>query len=125
MTIDVEKEMKVYAHETFKFKEPFLTLKTNKKFLGKGQNCSVTELSGARDNPDFDCKTILVENNEKVYVFISGFEIINIAKIMDIISKMGYIMMPYPLAFGEKITYFLSDHYKFIKSEKVEEGNLL
>ena len=31
-------------------------------------------------------------------------------------------MIPYTFAVGEKYTYFLSSHYKFIGNDKIEEG---
>ena len=34
-------------------------------------------------------------------------------------------MVVYPVTLGEKNTYFLSDHYKIIEKEKVEEKTLL
>ena len=38
---------------------------------------------------------------------------------------MGDNMTPYTFAVGEKYTYFISEHYKFIKNDKIEEGILL
>ena len=38
---------------------------------------------------------------------------------------MGNNMCPYTIAIGEKYTYFISIHYKFIENDKFEEGALL
>ena len=34
-------------------------------------------------------------------------------------------MCPYAIVIGEKHTYFLDNHYKFIKNDKLEDGTLL
>ena len=34
-------------------------------------------------------------------------------------------MIPYTFAVGEKYTYFLSSHYKFIENDRIEQGTLL
>ena len=36
---------------------------------------------------------------------------------------MGNNMCPYTIAIGEKNTYFISIHYKFIENDKIEEGS--
>ena len=38
---------------------------------------------------------------------------------------MGNNMIPYTFAVGEKYTYSLSSHYKFIENDKIEEGTFL
>ena len=38
---------------------------------------------------------------------------------------MGNNMIPYVFAVGSRYTYFISEHYKFIENDKVEEGTLL
>ena len=38
---------------------------------------------------------------------------------------MGNNMVPYAIIFGEKYTYFIAHHYKFIENKKIEEGTLL
>ena len=89
----------------------------------------MTEFSGAADNSsDFDGNTFLLqwENNECVY--ISGLEIFQFNtddKIIDYISLMGNIMLPYAIILGEKFTKFLCNRYKIIGNDKVEEGTLL
>ena len=34
-------------------------------------------------------------------------------------------MIPYAIMIGEKYTYFLDHHHKFIENNKIEEGTLL
>ena len=34
-------------------------------------------------------------------------------------------MIPNTLAIGEKSSYFISTHYKFIENDKIQEGTLL
>ena len=38
---------------------------------------------------------------------------------------MGKNMTPYTFVVGEKYTYFISVHYKFIENDKTEEGTFL
>ena len=38
---------------------------------------------------------------------------------------MGNNMIPYTYGVGEKYTYFISEHYKLIENDKIEEGSLL
>ena len=38
---------------------------------------------------------------------------------------MGNNMIPYPIAVGEKFTYFLYNRWKFLENDKIEEGSLL
>ena len=88
----------------------------------------MTEFSGARDKNDFDGNTLLLECEDNEYVYISGLEIIKFKtddKIIDYISLMGNNMCPYAIIFGEKYTYFIAHHYKFIENNKIEEGTLL
>ena len=61
-------------------------------------------------------------------MYISGLEIFQFKtddKIIDCVSLMGNIMIPYIFAIGEKITYFISTHYKFIENDKIVEGTFL
>ena len=87
----------------------------------------MTEMSGACDSSDFHGDTILVGSDDNEFIFISGFEFINFStedKIIDFISLIGYNLIPTAMAVGEKYTYFISDHYKFIENNKIEEGTL-
>ena len=66
------------------------------------------------------------ENNE--YIYISGSENSKFEtddKIIDYISLMGINMCPYAIMAGEKYTFFIDHHYKFIGNDKIEEGTLL
>ena len=83
---------------------------------------------GALDNSDFDGITILLEIEDNKYVFIAVYEIFGVRtvdKTLDYISIMGNMMKPYSFAVGEKYTYFISTHYKFIEIDKIEEDTLL
>ena len=84
----------------------------------------MTERSKACDISDFDGKTSLVGSDDNEYIFISGFESIKFTtddKNRGFISLMGNNMISAAIAVGEKYTYFLSDHYEFIKNEELEE----
>ena len=86
------------------------------------------EISGALDSSDFEGNTILLECENNEYVYISGLEIFKIKpddKIIDYISLMSHNMVPYAILIGEKYTYFISHHYKFIENDRIEEGTLL
>ena len=88
----------------------------------------MTEFSESDDNSDFDGNTLLLEIENNEYVYISGYEILKFKtddKIVDYISLMRNNMIPYTFAVGEKYTYFISTHYKFIENDKMEQGTLL
>ena len=89
----------------------------------------MTELSGADDDSSrFDGNTLLLECEDNEYVYISGIEISKFKtddKIIDYISLMGNNMIPHAIMIGERYTYFLYHHYKFIENDKIEEGTLL
>ena len=118
----------VYKYEKCKFDKPFLSFQAKNIFIGKSMICAMTEFSGALDNPDFDGNTLLLECENNEYVYISGCEILKFKtgdKIVDYISLLGNNMIPYTFVVGEKYTYFISEHYKFIGNDKIEEGSLL
>ena len=88
----------------------------------------MTKFSGANDSSDLDGITILLECEDNEYVFISGCENNRFEtddKVIDYISLMGNNMCPSTIAVGEKNTYFISDLYKFIENEKIDEGTFL
>ena len=88
----------------------------------------MTQFSGANDSSSFDGNTLLLECENNEYVYISGLEIFKFKtddKIIDYISLRGNNMTPYTFALGEKYTYFLSSHYKFIENDEIEEGTFL
>ena len=68
----------------------------------------MTEFSEAADNSsDFDGNTLLLEVEDRKYVFISGVEITEFEtndKVIDCISLMGNNMVPYAIILGEKYT---------------------
>ena len=73
----------------------------------------MTDFSGAMDNSNFDGNTILLEVEDKKYVYNSGLEIFEFRtddKILDFISLVGNNMIHYTFAIGEKYTYFISTH---------------
>ena len=88
----------------------------------------MTEFSGAEDKEEIDGNTLLLEVEDRKYVYISGLEITELEtsdKVIDCISLMGNNMVPYSIIVGEKHTYFLYDRYKFFENDKIEEGTLL
>ena len=126
--INENTHVSVYKYEKCKFDEPFLSFQPQNIFIVKSKDCALTQMSNALDNSDFDGNTILLEFNDNKYVYISGSEIFGFEtndKISDYISLIGNNMIPYTYAIGSKYTYFISDRYKFIENEKIEEGSLL
>ena len=124
----------IYKYEKYKLEEAFLVLKPIKIlsiFLGKNCICRKTKLSGPCDSSVFGGNAILAGRDDfeyNKYVFISEFEIINYCtedKSIDFISFMGHNMIPTARAIGEKYCFFLSDLYKLIESERIEEGALI
>ena len=89
----------------------------------------MTEFSGAADNDsDFEGNTLLLEVEDRKYVYFSGLEITELEtsdKVIDYISLMGNNMVPFTIKLAEKFSYFLYDRYKFIQNNKIEEGTLL
>ena len=88
----------------------------------------MTQFSEAEVKGEFIGNTFLLrcENNENEYVSgLENFKFKTDHKIIDYESPMGNNMIPYTFAVGEKYTYFLSSHYKFIQNEKMEDGTLL
>ena len=102
--------------------------KQKKIFIGRSKFCSLTEISGALNNSNFDGSTILLECEDSKYVYISGLEIFEFRtddNFLEYISLMGNNLITYTFAVGEKYTYFISTHYKFIEKDKIVEGTLL
>ena len=89
----------------------------------------MTHFSGAPSNSsDFDGNTLLLEVEDRKYVYLSGLEITEFEtsdKVIDCISLMGNNMVPYAIILGEKYKYFLYHRYKFIENDKIEEATLL
>ena len=84
----------------------------------------MTEFSGAADNDsDFKGNTLLLEVEDRKYVYISGLEITEFEtseKGIDCISLSGNNIVPYTYILGEKFTYLLYNRYKFIENNKIE-----
>ena len=119
----------VYKYEIYIFDTPFLSFLVKNIFIGKSKVCRMTELSGAGDKSDFDGNNLLLECENKEYLYISRLDIFQFKTddniIIDYISLMGNNMIAFIFAVGDKNTYFLSSHYKFIENDKIEEGTLL
>ena len=95
-----------------------------KILIGKNRMCRKTELSGACDISFFDGNTILVGWDDNEYTYFFGFEIISFStedKIIDSTSFMSNNMIPTAVAVDEKHTNFISDRYKLIGNNKIEE----
>ena len=124
----IDGDVYVYKYEKCKFDQPFLSFKPKRIFIGKSKVCPMTEFSGAGDKIDFDGNTYLLECEDNEYVYIYGLEIFKFKtddKIIDYISLMGNNIIAYAIIIGEKYTYFIAHHYKFIENDKIEEGTLL
>ena len=82
----------------------------------------MTEFSGAADNgSDFDGNTLLLEVEDRKYVYISGLEITEFEttdKVIDCIPLTSNNIVPYVIIPGEKDTYFLYHRYKIIEIDK-------
>ena len=124
----IDSVVNVYKYEKCKFDQPFLSYQPKQVFIGKIKNCPMTEFSQNQDRINFDGNTFLLECENNEYVYISGLELVKFEiedKIIDYISLMGNNMIAYPIAVGEKFTYFLYNRWKFLENDKIEEGSLL
>ena len=118
----------VYEYEKCKFDQPFFSFKPKHIFIGKSKVCPMTQFSEANDSSSFDGNTFLLECEDNEYVYISGSENFNFKTddtIIDYISLIANNMIPYAIIIGEKYTYFVAHHYKFIENDKIEEATLL
>ena len=128
LVVIIDANVYVYIYEKYEFDPPFLSYHAQNIFIGKSKVCQMTEFSGAGDKIDFDGKTLLLECESNEYVYTSGLETFQFKtddRSIDYISLMGNNMVPYTFAIGEKYTYFISTHYKFIENDKIEEGTSL
>ena len=126
----IDGDVYVYKNEKCNFDPPFLSFQAKKSFfIGKSKICEMTEFSEAANNSsDSGGNTILLEVEDRKYVFISGLEITEFGtsdNVIDCISLMGNNMVPYAIILGEKFTSFLYHRYKFIENNKIEEGTSL
>ena len=119
----------VYKYENYKFDKPFISFKPKHIFLGKSKVCDMTEFSGAAVNDsDFESNTLLLEFEDRNYVYFSRLEITKFEtsdKVIDLISLMGNNMVPYTIIIRENFAYFLYNRYRFLENNKIEEGILL
>ena len=118
----------VYEDEMYKIDQPFLSFQAKLNFFGKSQICEVTDFSGGLDDSNLDGNTIILQYEDSKYIYISGLEILEFRtddKILEYLSLMGNNMIPYTSAVGEKYTFFISTHYKFIENDKIQEGMLI
>ena len=118
----------VHKYEKCKFDQPFLFFQPKHIFIGNSKVCKMTEFSGDNGSSDFDGNTILLECEDKEYVYISQLQISKFKtddRNIDYISLMGINMCTYTFAIGENYTYFISTHYKLIENDKIVERTLL
>ena len=100
----------VYKYGKHKFNQLVLCFQAKHIFIGKSKICEMTEFSGVNDSSDFDGVTVLLEVEDKKYVYNSGLEISELKttdKIIEYISLMANNMIPYTFAIGEKYTDFI------------------
>ena len=100
-------------------------------FIGKSEDCNMTEFSGARDKEVFNGNTILLkiseENNKHRYLYIGGDKICSFLtndKIYKYISNMGNNLTPYSIAIGSENIYYLTPYFRFIKKENIDVDDI-
>ena len=107
----IDGEVYVYENDKYKFDPPFVSFKPQHFFIGKSKVCEMTDFSGVADNDfDFEGKTLLLEVEDRKYVFILGLEVTEFEtsdKVIDCISLMGNKMVPYIIIRGENFHIFL------------------
>ena len=95
----IDGDVYVYEYEKYKFDPPFVSFKPKHIFIGKSKVCDVTEFSeAANDDSDFEDNTLLLEVEDRKYVYISGLENTEFEtsdKVIDCISVKGNNMVPY------------------------------
>ena len=124
----IDENVYVYKYEKCKFDQPFLSFKPKHFFICKSKVCPMTQFSGSNDSSGFDGNTLLLECENNEYVYVSELEIFKFKtddKIIEYISLIGNNLIPYTFTVGDKYTYFLTSHYKFIENDKIEEGTFL
>ena len=125
----VDGDVFVYKYENCKSDQTVRSFQAKNVFIGKLKVCEMTEFSGAADNSsDFDGNTLLLEFEDRKYVYLSGLEITEFGtsdKVVDCVSLMGNNMVLYAIILGQKFTYFLYHRYKFFENDKIEKGILL
>ena len=96
-------------------------------FVGKSENCKMTEFSGARNREVFDGNTILLkvseENDRHRYVYIGGDKVCSFLtddKIYKYISNMGNNLSPFSIAIGWENVYYLTPYFRFVKRKNID-----
>ena len=96
-------------------------------FSGISQICDLTKLSGAFDDRCYDGNTILLElellrksESKNLQILGSGiYTLTTNEEVINYISIMGNIMIPYPKANGENIIFGCYIQFEFIKNGKI------
>ena len=60
-----DSDVNIYQHETFMFKEPLISLRTEKIFVGKFRLCRMIEESWAIDDSGHDRNTLLLNTTNQ------------------------------------------------------------
>ena len=96
-------------------------------FIGKSEDCKMTEFSGAENKDVFDGNTILLEigqeNNKHKYVYIGGNMVCSFLtndRIYKYISNMGNNLTPYSIAIGWESIYFLTPYFRFVQRKNID-----
>jgi hypothetical protein len=86
-----------------------VSFKPKRIFIGKSILNLNTEFSGAKDSPEFDGNTILLELPRNKYVFIGSeiFSFTSFSKIVEYYSPVGNSAVPYPFAIDEDGNIYL------------------
>ena len=87
----------------------------------------MTEFSGARNDPIWDGNTILLELEEKKYMFIGSDGVYSFKtedKIIKFTSNVGNSCVPYAVGYGEKNIYYMSDKCQFIPYDSIPDNDI-
>ena len=96
------------------------------KIIAESRKCDMTQMMDDQIS-DYLGNTFLPGSNDNDYIFISGLEFIKTStedKRIVFVSLMDNTMIPTVMAFGEKYTLFIYDHYNFLENLKTEECTL-
>ena len=96
-------------------------------FIGKSEDCNMTEFSGARNREVFNGNTILLrvneENNKHIYVFIGSDKVCSFLtndKIYKYISNMSNNLSPYSIAIGWENIYYSTPYFRFVQRKSID-----
>ena len=100
-------------------------------FIGKSEDCNMTEFSGARDKEVFHGNTISLkigeENNKHRYVYIGGDKVCSFLandRIYKNISNMGNNLTQYSIAIGWENIYYLTPYFRYIKKKNIDVDDI-